>query len=202
LCPLCQNKLLGNNEKKIFPTNIRLKTNIFILKWLLFISITLSIITTFVELYITNTIYYSLFIMGGLFTNYLIVYFILKNKENILKLLGKHGLVLIALSLLWYVATRNTIITNYIIPAFCIFELLFNIIAFIVLKNNYLFNYLNLILLNLLLLLVPIILMLFEYTTFNLLPYICFVFGLIVLIGLIIFYFDEIKTELKKIFNF
>ena len=201
ICPLCQNKLTGVSKEKIFPTNIRLKTQSLILKWLLFISVTISIIVAFIEVYTSQKLWYSLFVMGGLVTNYIIIYYILKYKENILKLFGKYGLVVIVLSLIWYVATKNTFITNFIIPIFCILELLFNVITFIVLKTNYLVKYLNLILLNLLLMLVPVFLILFECTTFDILSYICFIFALIVFMGLVIFYFDEIKTELKKIFD-
>ena len=201
LCPLCQNILVGNNYEKIFPANIRLKTNSIILKILLFISLVVSIIVGFIELCISKQLHYTWFVLGGLLTNYILIYFILKNKQNILSLFGKYGLTLIILSLIWYIATKNTIITNYIIPSICIFELLFNVITFIVLKTNYLVNYLDIILLNLLLLILPMILILLKCTTFNILSYICFVFALIVLLGLIIFYFNEIKNELKKLFN-
>lgn len=201
LCPLCQNKLTGINKTKVFPTNIRLRTNIIILKWLLFISIVISIIVTFIEFYTSHKIWYSLFIIGGLFTNYIIIHYILKYKENILKLFGKYGVILITLSLIWYIATKNTFITNFIIPTFCILELLFNVITFIVLRTNYLVKHLNLILLNILLVLVPMALILFKCTTFDILSYISILFALIVLVGLVIFYFDEIKIEMKKIFN-
>ena len=198
ICPLCQNKLEKESIDKVFPTNVRLKTNAIILKCLLFISLAISIIAGAIELYISNNLYYCLFIIGGLFTNYVFLYFILKNKENVLNFFGKCGVVLILLSLIWYIATKNTIITNFIIPSICIFELLFNLITFIVLKRNYVVNYFNLIVLNVLLLIVPLILILLNCTTFNLLS---FILDIIVLIGLIIFYFDDIKTELNKIFN-
>ena len=201
ICPLCQNKLEKESIDKVFPTNIRLKTNAIILKCLLFISLAISIIAGAIELYISNNLYYCLFIIGGLFTNYVFLYFILKNKENVLNFFGKCGVVLILLSLIWYIATKNTIITNFIIPSICIFELLFNLITFIVLKRNYVVNYFNLIILNVLLLIVPLILILLNCTTFNLLSYICFILDIIVLIGLVIFYFDDIKTELNKLFN-
>jgi len=200
-CPLCQNKLVGNKDSQVFPSNIRLKTNTLILKWLLFISVTISIIVTFIEVYTSQKIWYSLFVIGGLFTNYIVIYYILKFKQDILKLFGKYGLILIILSLIWYIGTKNTFITNFIIPILCILELLFNLITFIVLRRNYIVNYLNLSLLNLLLVVVPIMLIIFKCTTFDILSYICIISALVVLMGLVIFYFDEIKMELKKIFN-
>lgn len=199
-CPLCQNKLIGQKEEPIFPTKVKLKTNI-LLKILLFISLVISIICGFIELCITNYLRYSLFVAGGLLSNLVVVYYILKNRHNILKFFGKTGITLITLSLIWYFCTKSTIITNYIIPSICIFELLFNLITFIVLRNNYIVNYLNLMILNIFILIVPILLIIFKCTTFNLLSYICFLLASIVLSGLVIFYFDEIAEELQKLFN-
>ena len=104
-------------------------------------------------------------------------------------------------SLLWYVITKNTNITNDIIPSFCIFELLFNLISFIVLKNHYIVGYLKILLLNLFLLIIPGILILLNCITVPILTWIAFVLGLIILLGLLIFYFDDIQLECKKIFN-
>ena len=146
-------------------------------------------------------LYYSLFILAGLATNFILVTYVLLNKQDILDLFGKYGLILVLLSLLWYVITKNTIITNYIIPSFCIFELLFNLISFIVLKNHYIVGYLKILLLNLFLLIIPGILILLNCITVPILTWIAFVLGLIILLGLLIFYFDDIQLECKKIFN-
>lgn len=200
-CPLCQNKLQGKNEHKIFPPNIRLKTNTLLLKLLIYMSLVICIISGFIEIYITSHIYYSFFVMGLLLTNYIMVYFTLKNKKNCLDLFGKYGLILIIIAFIWYLFTKKTFITNYIIPLFSIIELIFNLVSFIILKKLYIVNYLKYILLNIILLILPAILIIFKCTSYNLPSYICVLLALIVLLGLIVFFFDEIKTELKKIFN-
>lgn len=200
LCPLCQNKLIGKNNEEIFPTKIRLKTNL-LCKILLFITFATSILCGFIELCISNKLKYSLFVIGGLATNLVVINNIIKNRHNILRFIGKTGIMFIIIALIWYFITKSMIITNYIIPSICIFELLFNLITFIILRNNYIINYLSLILINMFILIVPIILILFKCTTFNLISYISFAFALILLIGLFIFYLDEIIEELKKLFN-
>lgn len=199
-CPLCQNKLIGDCEVLVFPTKIRLASHM-LFKILLFITLTISIICGFIELCITNHLKYSLFVIGGLFTNLVVVYHILKNRHNILRFIGKTGVIFIIIALIWYIVTKSMIITNYVIPSICIFELLFNLITFIVLRNKYIINYLSLILINIFILIVPIFLIIFKCTSFNLISYISLVFALIILIGLFIFYFDEIIEELKKLFN-
>lgn len=201
LCPLCQNPLEGDCKDLVFPSNIRQKTNHFLLRLFLFISAVVFVIASFIELLISNRIYYSLFILAGLGTNFVLVTYVLFNKQDILDLFGKYGVVLITLALFWYGITRNTIITNYIIPSFCIFELLFNVISFIALRNHYIVRYLKLILFNLFLLIIPAILLLLGWITVPIVSLISFVLGLIILMGLLIFYFDDIWLELKKIFN-
>ena len=201
ICPLCQNKLVGTNYDDIFPENINLKTNTLILKWLLFISLSTTIISIFIELYVSSSLHYTLFIVGGLIANYMVIYFILKNMQDVLSLFGRFGVILIIILLLWYFITENKVITNYIIPSICFLEILFNFISFIVLRKYYIVNYLRLILLNILLLVIPIILILIKWTTYYLLSLICLVFALIILLWLIIFYTTDIKDELDKIFN-
>ncbi len=200
-CPLCQNDLKGVDCEDIFPENINLKANTLILKSLLFLSLSTIIISVFIELYLTNTLHYTLFIFGGLLANFMFIYFILKNKQDVLALFGRCGVVLIIILLFWYFITSNKVITNYIVPSICFLEILFNFISFIVLKKYYIVNYLRLILLNILLLVIPIVLILLKWTTYYLLSLICLLFTLIILLWLIIFYTSDIKDELNKIFN-
>lgn len=188
ICPLCQNGLSGKSDS-VFPSNVRYKTGSFLLKLLLFLSIVVVLLTGFIEFLVREQFYYSWFVFGGLLTNYIVIYFTLKNKQNVLGLFLEYGFIFVILSFLWYLGTGYRVIPNFIIPSICIFELLFNSITFIILKNNYIVNYFSLVLLNLLLLLFPALLLLFRVITFPLLSYICFCFALILLIGLFIFYF-------------
>ena len=201
LCPLCQNKLQGKSSNCLFPKNIKKNNNNLLLKILLFFSLVTSIIITFLEININNNIKYSIYVYISLITNYYITYFIIKNHHNILKMFLKYGLILNTLILIWYFITKTTIITNYIIPSICLFELIFNFIICIVLKENYFLKYSNLIIINILLLILPTILVLFNQTTNNIMPNICLISAIISIIALIIFFHDNIKEEIHKIFN-
>ena len=200
-CPLCQNILTGDAEDVMFPINIRYRTNTLILKILLFASIVILLTFGFVELMVSKTINISWYIGMGLLTNYIVIYFILKNHQNIFRLLSKYGFLLIFLLLIWYIFIGSKIITNYIIPSVCIFELLFNFIVGIILRKNYLVKYSDQILMNIFLLLLPMILVVLKQTTNNIMPYICCLLSIISLVGLFIFFFDAIKEEFRKVFN-
>lgn len=201
LCPLCQNKLSGECNNPVYAKNIRSTTNTLLLKILLFSSIAICIITSFFELYFSGIINYNIYIYLGFFTNFCIMNFIIKNSRNILKMFIMYGLILIVLILIWYYVTRLALITNYIIPIIALFELGFNLVTGIILKKNYLIKYFSLILINIILLVLPVILVSFGLTTNNLMSYICLVCALITISGLLIFFFDDIKEEICKIFN-
>lgn len=201
LCPLCQNILTGECNNLMFPSNIRYKTNSLILKIVLFSSICIFLISALIEILLTNNLIYSSYVGLGLITNYVIMYFILKNYHNIYRMFAKYGLIIISLSIIWYLVIKSPIITNYIIPAVCIVQLLFNFILALILRKNYFIKYSNHIFMNILLLILPIIFVGLNLTTNNIMSYICSLLSIISICGLLIFFYDDIKEELSKIFN-
>lgn len=200
LCPLCQNKLLGNSQS-VFPINYRYKTVTMINKVILFLSISLAIVSIFIDLLLNKQITWSLVVILGLITNHIIIQTILRSYKDTLSMLGKYGIVIMVISFIWYFYTKNTIITNYIIPILCILELVFTGILSIILRNSYVLRYIRLILLNVFISIIPTILVLFKLTTFNILAYTASIISLILLTALIIFYYEELKDELSRIFN-
>ena len=164
-------------------------------------SITILLIFSFIEIIIFDSLKISLYVSLGLLSNFIIVYFILKNYKNIYNILGKYGIIINILLIIWYLVTKTTIITNYIIPSICIIELLSNVVFEIILRKNYLVKYSSQILMNIFLLLLPLILVVLKFTTNNILSYICLLLSIISIVELVIFFYDDIKEELKKIFN-
>lgn len=200
-CPLCNNKLSGTCEDIIFPKDNNELTRSLLLKTVLTVSILIFVISFITEMYFLNTFSISFLVVGFLIANYILIYYVLRNFDNILELIGKNGILVNILLILLFLYTRDDIITDFIIPLVCIFELIFNLIAFLILKKKYIFNYLKVFLLNICLLFIPLLLTIFNWSTSNYLSYLCFVFGLVSLGATVIFYFDELKEELKKIFN-
>ena len=60
----------------------------------------------------------------------------------------------------------------------------------------------KIILLNLILSMIPMGLVYFDLVTKPLLAYICAIVSIITLIGIVIFYFEDLKDELSRIFNY
>lgn len=201
LCPLCQNILIGSCTDLKFPINARYKTNSLIKKIILFSSITLFLVFAFIEYIIFNNLKISSYIGVGLISNYVIMSLILKNYHNIYKVIGKYGLTIIVLLIFWYLLIKSPIITNYIIPSVCIFELLFNLIVGFILRKNYDIKYIGQIIMNIFLLILPIIFVWLKLTTNNIMSYICCLLSVISITGLLIFSYEDIKEELSKLFN-
>lgn len=200
-CPLCQNILEGKNEENMFPENIRYKANSLLLKIILFSSVVVFLVSGFIELITINNIKITLIIGLGLLTNYIAFTFMLRNYQNIYRMFGKYGLIIIILLIIWYIFIKNKIITNYIIPSICIIELLFNFIIGLIFRKNYLIKYSGQMVVNLFLLLLPIVLVALHQTTNNIMSYICCLLAIISISGLLIFCYEDIKEEFKKIFN-
>ena len=201
LCPLCQNVLIGTCTDLKFPTNTRNKTNALIRKIVLFSSITIFLVFAFIEYIVLNSFKISSYIGVGLISNYVIMSLILKNYHNIYKVFGKYGLTIIVLLIIWYLLIKSPIITNYIIPSVCIFELIFNIVVGLILRKNYYIKYSEQIIMNIFLLILPIVFVLLKLTTNNIMSYICCLLSIISITGLLIFLYDDIKEELTKLFN-
>lgn len=201
MCPLCQNILEGDTKDLAFASNTRYKTNSLILKILLFISIVVFLICAFIELNVSGNINWSMYVALGLLTNFVVIYFILKNYQNTFKMFAKYGLIIVLLLIMWYLYTKTSIITNYIIPIVCLLELLFNLFVGIILRKNYILKYTSQLLLNTFLCLVPLILVTLNLTTNNILSYICSLCSIITIVGMLIFFYDDIKDEITKFFN-
>ncbi|MBQ1662790.1 MAG: hypothetical protein II054_09825 [Treponema sp.] len=200
-CPLCQNELEGEPDEQLFPKNVRYETNSLILKIVLFASIVAFLVIGFLDILVIKNIKLMGYVSLGLLTNLVVIYFILKSYQNIYKILGRYGFLLIILLLIWYFYTKSPVITNYIIPSVCFFELAFNMIVGVILRRNYMIKYSSQIMMSIFLLLIPIVLVALKMTTDNILSYICVLLSIISTIGLLIFFFDDVKEELGKIFN-
>ena len=201
VCPLCQNKLVGNAEG-VFPINYRFKGNRMLNKVMLFLSLVIYIISSFVDYQLNQTFTWSVIVALALITNFIIVNAILKSYKDTIGMLGKYGMVLMTIFFIWYFYTKEPIITNYLIPVLCLIEQGLTIVIAAIMRNTYIFRYLKIILVNIVLSLVPLILVLFNLVTYKLLAYISGLVSIIILIGIVIFYFDDLKDELSRIFNY
>lgn len=199
-CPLCNQELKGKNSNSVFP-KINLQKENVLKKILLLVSLTVAILSLFLEFYTAKRIFISKFIVFGLITNYILIVFILNNYKNILKKTNKYFVTIILLLIGWYFITKSLIITTYFIPILCIVIYGFNSIIMLVYKDSYVFQYIKTMVLDSIIGIVPLIFFLLNLTTTNLPSFISLIINAIIFLGLLIFCFDKVIEELKKTFN-
>lgn len=201
-CPLCQNKLKGTCKNYLFPHNKKYRNKQSILhKILLFISLVSIIIVIFIDYNLNKKIVFSQYSTLGIISLYFIVNTIISNFNKPIKLFMKLGPVINILLLAWFFYKKVYILTNYIIPSICLVELLYNLTVCLVIGEKYFINYSRLLVINLLFLLIPNILSIFNQTTNNVLPLICLLLLITSILSLVIFMRDTIKEELIKMTN-
>lgn len=201
VCPLCQNKLVGNAEG-VFPINYRYKGTVMLNKIMLFLSISIFIVCAFIDYQLNTSFTWSPFVALGLITNFIVTHAIIRTYKDPIGMLGKYGVIITLIFFIWYFYTKEPVITNYLIPLLCLIEQGLTIVIGAIMRNTYIFRYFKIILANIVLSLIPVLLVSFDLVTKPLLAYICAMVSAITLIGIVIFYYEDLKDELSRIFNY
>ena len=196
-CPLCQAELTGTVSESVFPKLKKEKKGL-LYKILLYVSLFSGILFTFIEYTVSKSFYISKFVWLGLITNYILIRILLENYKNPLKILSRYFLIILIVFFVLYFIIKKLFITTYLIPILCLVIFVFNSITMMVLKDNYI----KTIILNFFIGVIPLLLVYFKLSTFELLSYIFVVVHLLIFLGLIIFYHNNILEELKKLFSF
>ena len=200
-CPLCQNKLAGTPSASVFPKNIKRQKDTILFKILFFVTTVFCISSIFMEYVLTKKLEYSIFAVLALITNLILLFFILKNYQNVVKIMTKYFIFILASLLIWFFMTKSLTITTYVIPGLCILIFLFNSIAMLVFKNYYIDKYSGVILVDAIIGLIPMVFVLLNLTVFNIPAYICLLLDIFIFLALIIFCKDRILSEFKKLFS-
>lgn len=200
-CPLCQNTLNGKKSVSVFPSNTKRKKDDVLFKILIFISVIISGITVIIEYYLSSNINWSLFIILGLLTAIVSIYFMIINFDNVVKMISKYFILLLILLFVWFIATRNLIITTYIIPITCIVMLTFNSIVLAFLKDYYKSQYISTLFTDIIIGFIPLILILTNLTTNSFIAVMCIFINIVIIISLFIFFKKELLSEIEKRFT-
>ena len=199
-CPICGSILVGKDTNTTYP-KVKKKYTTFN-RVLLFILSVVMIINVYLDLQLMNHITWSKYVIFGCIAFYLMVRSIIRSHRNPMSLLTGYALLLVILLLVFFWLTKFYVITDFIIPILCLFELVISVFYALVIKNKYIKKYLSVIVTNMLVSFIPFGLMIFKLTTFNVLVNISYVLSIISFVGLIIFDYDDLKDELSKIFNY
>lgn len=201
VCPLCGGIPKGGKEKgeDVFPhiPTIYQEFNIFI-RLLLFISITIVVISIAINVIAAKESRWSLFVAAGIGCMWVSLFFIIQKKHNIPKTIVWQAALFSILSILWDLSMGwyGWSIT-YVLPAIYVSTMIVMAIAAKILKIS-VRDYIIYLLIDGLFGFIPILFIVFGWVSARYPSVICVATSAINLSALILFQGDNIKGELDK----
>lgn len=200
-CPLCQAELTGTAEPSVFPRNEVRKSGTVALKVLAFASGACLLLMVFLGylLALPGDIVFTVCL--ALAVNYLFVRNILMRSPDFLRVVIRYFLVLLAIAAIWFAASGNLLITTFVIPGICLIALVFDAVLFAVFRGTFVTGYAKYLLFNVALGLIPVALVAFGLTTWNVLAYASALTASVLLLGLFVFARKQLAAEVRKLFS-
>ena len=103
----------------------------------------------------------------GLVVNYLFVRNILVHTPDFLRVVVRYFLILLAIAALWYLITRNPVVTTFVIPGICLVALVFDAVLVAVFRGTFVSGYAKYLLFDVVLGLIPLALVALGLTTWD-----------------------------------
>lgn len=138
---------------------------------------------------------------AALVINYLFVNNMMVHAPDVLRLLQRYYLVLLAMALIWFFATWDPSISTYVIPCICIVGTLFNAVMLCVFRSKFVKDYAKYLLFVVVLGLVPLALFFTGTVEWAALPIISAGFTLLLAVGLVAFARTSVTNEARKLFD-
>lgn len=200
-CPLCQAELEGTAEPSVFPRNEAKESGSMAFAVLAF--------TTGVSLILALFLWYTFSLPGdiiltaciALVVNYFFVRNIITHNPNFLRVVVRYFLVLLALAFIWFILTQNLFVTTYVIPGICLIALVFDAVLLVVFRGTFVSGYAKYLLFNVVLGLAPLLLLVFNLTTWDIPALVSALTSSILFLALIAFLRKQLLSEIRKLFS-
>jgi hypothetical protein len=200
VCPICQAKIKGESNS-VYP-KLKNQTVDIVLKFIAFFSLVAVFISGYIDYIVNNKLTFSLFVMLGVLSFYIVVRYIFKSiHKNLLNVFYNIMMIVIILLFIWYGITKTNELVSIVIPIIIIIDLLLSTLLAVILRKNYIRKYIHVILMNVLFTFIPVLLVFFKFTTNLLTIHISFIFAVITVFYLIVFDFNSLKEEINKMFH-
>jgi hypothetical protein len=200
-CPLCQSELHGQAEPSVFPANVVRKSGTMALKILAFATGACLLSMLFAGFAFALPVNIVVVICLALALNYLLVRAILIHAPDFLRIVARYFLLLLAISLIWFLATGNLLVTTFMIPGICLLALVFDNVLVALFRSTFISGYAKYLLFNVVLGLAPLLLVALGLTTFNLLAYISALAASLSMLWILVFMRKQLFAEISKLFS-
>lgn len=201
LCPLCQSELTGQAEPSLFPPNQIKETGGIALKVLMFATGAFLLVTLFFGYLLALPSDIIILVCVTLAVNHLFVRNILEHAPDFLRVVARYFLLLIAIALVWFIVTRNLVVTTFVIPSICLVALVFNAVLIAVFRGTFVSGYAKYLLFDFVLGLMPMVLVTLGLTTWEIPSYASALVSCLLLLALFAFTRKQLIAEVRKLFS-
>ena len=200
-CPLCGSELSGEPSPSAYP-RITLMRRSRIARFVLALASFVLLLAIIALCVLTQTSpWRCVLACAALVINYIFVRNMMVHAPDVLRLLQRYYLVLLAMALIWFFATWDPSISTYVIPCICIVGTLFNAVMLLVFRSSFIQDYAKYLLFVVVLGLLPLALFFTGTVEWAALPIISAGFTLLLAVGLIAFARTSVTSEARKLFD-
>ena len=190
-CPLCQAELSGDASPAVFPRNEVRKSGAIALAVLAFATGACLLVMLFLGhlLQLPGDIVVTVCV--GLVVNYLFVRNILTHTPDFLR----------AIAAIWFLVSRNPVVTTFVIPGICLVALVFDGVLLAVFRGTFVSGYAKYLLFDVGLGLIPLALQALGLTTWDVPSLVSALTASVFLLGLVVFARKQLTAEIRKLFS-
>lgn len=200
-CPLCQSELEGDASPSVFPRNEVRKSGALALAVLAFATGACLLVMLFLGNLLGLPGDIVLTVCLGLVVNYLFVRNILTHTPDFLRVVARYFLVLLAIAAVWFLVSRNLVVTTFVIPGICLLALVFDGVLLAVFRGTFVSGYAKYLLFDVALGLIPLALSALGLTTWDVLANVSALVASVFLLGLVVFTRKQLVAEVRKLFS-
>jgi hypothetical protein len=200
-CPLCLSELTGEAEPSVFPRNEVRKSGVMALKVLAFATGMCLLAALSVGYFLSLSFGIVVAVCLALALNYLFVRSIIAHRPDFLRVIIRYFLVLLLVSLLWFLLTGNPIVTTFVIPCICLVALVTDVVLLAIFRGTFVSGYAKYLLFNVALGLAPLILVALNLTVWDMPAYISALVSSAFMLGILVFTRQQLMAEIRKLLS-
>ena len=187
-CPLCQNELRGEASPAAFPAQ-----QIYLRPRRLAVEIFSYLFSWPIPIASASA---AALIISVLFINSAILHV-----PRPLRLMFRYFYIMLAIALVWFVATMNHVVTMFVIPITCLVSLVFDVVLLIVLRAKAIDEYAKYLAFDIVAGLMPLTFIPLGWAPWDVLVMVSGLVSLLVLLGLLVFARRQLFSEFGKQFS-
>ncbi len=201
-CPLCQNELRGEASPAAFPAQqIYLRPRRLAVEIITFVTGAILLLHGFFSYLFSWPIPIASASAAALIISVLFINSAILHVPRPLRLMFRYFYIMLAIALVWFVATMNHVVTMFVIPITCLVSLVFDVVLLIVLRAKAIDEYAKYLAFDIVAGLMPLTFIPLGWAPWDVLVMVSGLVSLLVLLGLLVFARRQLFSEFGKQFS-